>query len=113
MFKIIECETPSQMTLIAETAADMMTPNPVSIREKATVSEAVAFLTDKGISAAPVIDKAGRAVGVVSRSDLLVHDRERVESPAFDEEMPGTGERRSAKLPTGFHEHVVDCTQVC
>ncbi len=40
------------------------------------MSEAVLLLTDRGFSAAPVIDDAGRPVGVVSRTDLLVHDRE-------------------------------------
>jgi CBS domain-containing protein len=67
------------MVLAAETAADLMTPNPVSIRAEATIHEAVALLTDKGISAAPVIDEAGQPVGVVSRTDILVHDREKVE----------------------------------
>jgi CBS domain-containing protein len=56
-----------------------MTANPVSIRAEATIHEAVALLTDKGISAAPVIDEAGQPVGVVSRTDILVHDREKVE----------------------------------
>ena len=31
---------------------------------------------DRGFSAAPVIDAAGRPVGVLSRTDLLVHERE-------------------------------------
>jgi CBS domain-containing protein len=56
-----------------------MRPNPVSIREDATIREAVALFTDKGFSAAPVIDAAGRPVGVLSRSDIIVHDREKVE----------------------------------
>jgi len=34
------------LTLQAETAADMMTLNPDSIRDKASVQEAVALLTD-------------------------------------------------------------------
>jgi len=68
-----------RMTLGAETAADLMTANPVSIGADASVQEAVAFLADKGFSAAPVIDAAGRPVGVLSQSDLLVHDREKVE----------------------------------
>src|SRR5262249_2802727 len=67
------------LALRAETAADLMTPDPVSIGADATIKEAVAFLTDKGFSAAPVIDRAGRPVGVLSRSDVLVHDRETVE----------------------------------
>jgi CBS domain-containing protein len=112
MIEILECKVTSPMMLTAETAADLMTPNPVSIRDNATVSEAVACLTDKGISAAPVIDKAGRAVGVVSRSDLLVHDRERVESPSLREDEGVTAEPGRNKIPKGFHEHVVDRTQV-
>jgi CBS domain-containing protein len=112
MIEILECDITSRMMLSAETAADLMTPNPVSIRDNATVSEAVACLTDKGISAAPVIDKAGRAVGVVSRSDLLIHDRERVESPALSDDSGGETAEPGRHIPKGFHEHVVDRTQV-
>ncbi len=59
------------LALRGRTAADLMTPNPVSIRRTSSVREAAAFLTGRGISAAPVIDEAGRPVGVVSRSDIL------------------------------------------
>lgn len=62
-----------QMVLHARTARDLMTSNPLSIRQAATAGEAAAFLSGRGISAAPVIDEAGRPVGVVSRSDLLSH----------------------------------------
>jgi CBS domain-containing protein len=68
-----------RVVLAAETAADLMTPNPISIRDMATVQEAIALLTDKGFSAAPVIDRAGKPVGVLSRADILVHDREKAE----------------------------------
>jgi CBS domain-containing protein len=64
------------LTLNADTAADLMTPNPISIRAEARVEKAVALLTDKGFSAAPVIDTAGRPVGVLSRADILAHNRE-------------------------------------
>ena len=57
-------------------AKDLMSPNPISIRRDATVGEAVALLTDRGFGAAPVIDEAGRPVGVVSRTDILIHERE-------------------------------------
>lgn len=60
------------LTSRARTAADLMTANPVSIHQMSTVREAAALLTTRGISAAPVIDDAGRPVGVVSRSDLLL-----------------------------------------
>ncbi len=69
-------ESTPRVVLDAATAADLMAPNPVSIAADATVKEAAAFLTDKGFSAAPVIDEAGRPVGVLSQSDIVVHDRE-------------------------------------
>jgi CBS domain-containing protein len=64
------------LKLDAQTAADLMTPNPISIRANATIGEAKALLTDRGFGAAPVIDDAGHPIGVVSSSDILAHDRE-------------------------------------
>src|SRR5262245_38186246 len=60
-------------------AGDLMTPNPVPIREVAPVKEAIAFLVDRRITGAPVIDGAGRPVGVLTQTDLIIHDREEVE----------------------------------
>jgi CBS domain-containing protein len=101
--------------LKAEKASDLMTPNPVSIRAQATVAEATALLTDRGFSAAPVIDEAGRPVGVISRSDLLVHDRERMTHlrPVPEKEDPAEREAAwQAPLPWGFTVEEVDPTQV-
>jgi CBS domain-containing protein len=55
----------------ATRAREVMTPNPLSINETASVREAAAFLLAKRMSAAPVINEAGRAVGVVSLSDIV------------------------------------------
>jgi CBS-domain-containing membrane protein len=71
-----------RLILRKQTAADLMTPNPVSIRREATIPEAVELLTRRGISAVPVIDEAGQPVGVLSRTDIVVHDREAMESLA-------------------------------
>jgi CBS domain-containing protein len=99
------------LKLHAETAADLMAANPISVRADANVREALTLLTDKGFSAAPVIDEAGRPVGVLSRSDLLVHEREYTHhvsrSPSFFYE-----EETRGKLPEGFHEEDVDPTSV-
>ena len=51
---------------------DLMTPNPVSLRHGLTVREAATFLAERGIGAAPVVNDAGRAVGVLSRTDVLL-----------------------------------------
>jgi CBS domain-containing protein len=65
------------LTFPARTVGELMTPSPVSLAEGATVSEAISCLTDRGISGAPVIDAAGRPVGVLTQSDLIIHFRER------------------------------------
>jgi CBS domain-containing protein len=62
--------------LAAQTAEDLMVPNPISIRAEAGVTEAMRLFTEKGITAAPVIDEAGHPIGVISRSDLLIHQCE-------------------------------------
>jgi CBS domain-containing protein len=72
----VQAEAPRRLCLAAETAADLMAPNPVSLRADATVREASAFLSSKGFSAAPVINAAGRPVGVLSLADLVVHGQE-------------------------------------
>jgi CBS domain-containing protein len=50
-----------------------MIPNPISLRSEASAGEAMRLFTEKGITAAPVIDESGRPVGVISRTDLLIH----------------------------------------
>ena len=80
--KTITTQVWTRLVLGKETAKDLMTPDPVSLRDTATVQEAVVLLTDKGIGAAPVIDEAGHPVGVVSHSDILAHEREQFRLPA-------------------------------
>jgi CBS-domain-containing membrane protein len=48
-----------------------MAPNPKSIVKDATIRETAEFFRTHGINTAPVIDEAGRPIGVVSRTDLL------------------------------------------
>jgi len=69
-----------QLTLAAKTAADLMSTNVISIRSTANVDAATVLLADKGFSAVPVIDEAGRPLGVISQSDLIVHARESAQS---------------------------------
>ena len=66
-------------------ADDLMNADVVSIAETAPVREAMAMLIDRGFSGAPVINAAGRPVGVVSQSDILIHDRN---TARFAREVP-------------------------
>jgi len=92
-----------------------MTPNPVSIDEKATLHEALVLLVDRSIHAAPVIDEAGRPIGVVSTSDIVVHDRESVTHlPRLPEFYTHTDLALASgeELPRGFQVEKVDRTRV-
>src|SRR5438270_9841353 len=62
------------------TAEELMTGSVVSIGEAAPVREAMAMLIDRGFSGAPVVNDAGRPVGVISQSDILIHDRNTMRS---------------------------------
>lgn len=66
---------------------DLMTENPISIRHGITVREAATFLAEQGIGAAPVVNDAGRAIGVLSRSDVLLAVHAGVEGAPVREVM--------------------------
>jgi CBS domain-containing protein len=62
-----------------------------------------------------VIDEAGRPVGVLSRSDILVHDRETVEYLRPEPEYYHRGDlatRAGERLRSGFQVEKVDPTCV-
>jgi CBS domain-containing protein len=110
--------TTSRMTpplaLHARTAAELMTPDPKSVRRDATVAEAAAFLASRGFSAAPVIDDAGRPVGVVSRTDLLRNQARAAVYPARpadggeDRPAPDATAVRGVMTPVVFCVHPED-----
>lgn len=82
-------------------ALDVMTPNPKSIDQGATVRETAEVLQDNGIHIAPVIDAAGRPIGVVSRTDLLDYWRRRRDRLAAMAagELESDSNRASACVP--------------
>jgi CBS domain-containing protein len=59
------------------TARDVMNPEVLTVRVDLTVRELAAFLTERQISGAPVVDGDGRLVGVVSVTDVAENDVER------------------------------------
>jgi CBS domain-containing protein len=58
------------------TAADLMTSPAVTIGPDETVEHAARLMYDRKVKRLPVVDRAGRLVGIISRSDVLaVFDR--------------------------------------
>jgi len=74
----LQIEPKGRLVLEADTAAELMTRSPVSIRDSASLADALALFTVKAIHAAPVIDQAGHPVGVLSATDILIHEREKL-----------------------------------
>jgi len=52
-------------------AVDVMTTDVITVAPEMTVQDLAKLLAERGISGVPVVDKAGRLVGVVSEGDLL------------------------------------------
>jgi CBS domain-containing protein len=52
------------------TAADVMTPKPVTVRPTDDLADVAAVLLDHGVRAAPVVE-GERLVGIISRHDIL------------------------------------------
>jgi CBS domain-containing protein len=101
-------------SFLTRPASELMTGGVVSIAETAPVREALAMLIDRGFSGAPVVNDAGRPVGVISQSDLLIHDRNSV---AFAKRVPEyyVHSDLSASLgepSSGFQVEAVDRTTV-
>jgi len=98
------------LSLRAKVAADLMAPDPISIRAEASAAEALTLFTEKGVHAAPVIDEAGRPIGVLSRSDLLIHQCEHEKTnagkpdyffaPTFEPSPRKAGKTTAADLMT-------------
>ena len=52
------------------TAADVMTPRPVTVRPTDELADVAAVLLDRGVRAVPVVE-GQRLVGIISRHDIL------------------------------------------
>lgn len=50
---------------------DLMTPNPVTVRPETTVEDIANLLLTHCINGVPVVDGAGRLLGVVTAADLI------------------------------------------
>lgn len=66
--------------------AEAMRTDVVTVLKDATIAEAVAVLADAHVSGVPVVDHAGRLIGAISATDLLVAEAER-ETPEGRERL--------------------------
>lgn len=69
-------------------AKEIMTKNPITFTPDMPVKEAAKILAEKDIGGAPVLDKDGRLIGIVSESDLIIQDV-RLRFPTYIEIFDG------------------------
>ena len=53
------------------TARDIMTKEPITVFPETEIGEAAKLLLDKKLNGVPVVDKAGKLVGILCQSDLI------------------------------------------
>lgn len=56
-------------------AKDVMTEEVITIQKEANIKDVAKLLTKHGISGLPVVNEAGKIVGIVTEQDLIVRDK--------------------------------------
>ncbi|MBU4489768.1 MAG: CBS domain-containing protein [Actinobacteria bacterium] len=59
-----------------------MTADPITVSPETSVTDVARIMVDKGIGGVPVVGESGELLGIVTESDLIVHDSD-VEFPSF------------------------------
>ncbi len=57
--------------IMPKTVADIMTPNPILARPDMPLKEAIQILAEHQISGLPVVNEAGKLVGMISETDII------------------------------------------
>ncbi|MGD0154196.1 MAG: CBS domain-containing protein, partial [Thermacetogeniaceae bacterium] len=63
-------------------ARDIMNKNVITVQEDASIEELARVLTENHISGAPVVNKEGKLVGIVTDADLI-HKETNPRAPGF------------------------------
>lgn len=91
--------------------SDIMTRDVVCVQAELSVESLTQLMLERGISGAPVVDARGRAIGVVSKTDLLRELHERGDTSQCEHEPPRIRRNRPPDLHRGFHvEELVHAT---
>jgi CBS domain-containing protein len=78
--------------LSARRVAAVMTPDPSTVRISDTLAAATRLMAERKIKRVPVIDEAGRLVGILARSDVL-----RAVAETFPRELGEAADQRGAR----------------
>ncbi|MDP9318051.1 MAG: CBS domain-containing protein [Actinomycetota bacterium] len=83
------------------TVAELMQRKVKTVRSQASVAEAIVSLADAHISGMPVVDGAGKVIGVLSTTDVLTAEAE-ADDPATRQALFENTEVREIMTPRPF-----------
>lgn len=78
---------------------EVMTRDPICVRDDVSAESVAALLIDLGITGAPVVNERGQPIGMVSRSDLVQLELSQVQGGSGYLDDDGGERRRDARLP--------------
>ena len=81
---------------MAKTVADVMTPEPFTVGPDTVLKEAIQIMADNHVGGLPVVDDAGKLVGILSESDLMWQTTG-VELPAYTDKVVAIAPDKSLK----------------
>ena len=81
--------------------AEIMTREVLCVRQDLRVDDLVLLLVEHGVSGVPVVNENGKAVGIVSRADLLWESYDEVEARSERTQGQGLNGEDSARFRTG------------
>jgi CBS domain-containing protein len=61
--------------------SEVMTAEVLTVRPETPIHEAAALMSSRGVSGLPVVDDAGRVVGILSEGDLIIRQKPREPPP--------------------------------
>ncbi|WP_424101760.1 CBS domain-containing protein [Moorena producens] len=67
---------------MAKTVAEVMTNDPIVVHPETPIKEVIKIIAEQSISGLPVVNEAGKLVGVISEADLLWQETG-VEPPVY------------------------------
>jgi CBS domain-containing protein len=83
------------------TVRDLMTERVVAVRKDASFKEMIARMRESQISAFPVIDGAGKVIGVVSEADMLNKEAEQAGAGSIASILRFRGHEKAAGITAG------------
>jgi len=83
-------------------ARDIMNSDVISVPAEMDLRDLARLFLDKGITGAPVVNRSGELVGVISQTDLIYYNLTRSDELVLDSHFYQVARMEGRHVPTGF-----------